>query len=89
MLSVGIDVAEARKGLDLVALDGRRQIVGSLSHATVAQVAALIAELRPDVVCIDSPPAWAAEGRSRSGERGLRGLGIAAFSGSCDRFVGA
>lgn len=84
MLSVGIDVAEQRKGLDLAALDGSRFIVASLRRATVAQVAATVAELRPDVVCIDSPPGWAADGRSRSAERALRRLGITAFSTPTD-----
>lgn len=84
MLSVGIDVAEERKGLDLVALDRHREVVTSVRRATVAQVAATVAELRPDVVCIDSPPAWAAEGRSRTAERSLRPFGITAFSTPTD-----
>ena len=36
--SVGIDVAEERKGLDLVALDADRQVIASLGHATVAEL---------------------------------------------------
>lgn len=84
MIAVGIDVAEERKGLDLVALDGGRTVVRTLRRATVAQVAAIVAELRPSVVCIDSPPAWAAEGRSRTAERELRRFGITAFSTPTD-----
>jgi predicted nuclease with RNAse H fold len=82
--SVGIDVAEERKGLDLVALDADRQVIASLGHATVADVTAVIAELRPDVVCIDSPPAWASAGRSRAAERQLRRMGITAYATPTD-----
>lgn len=84
MLSIGVDVAEERKGLDAVALDAERRVVRSIRRATVAQVAAMVADLRPDVVCIDSPPAWATTGRSRTGERELRRLGITAFSTPTD-----
>jgi predicted nuclease with RNAse H fold len=80
MLCVGIDVAEERKGLDLVALDDRRRVVTTLDRATITQATAMIAELRPDVVCIDSPPAWALVGRSRAAERELRRFGLTAFS---------
>ena len=83
-VSVGIDVAEERKGLDLVALDGDRRVVARCGRATVTAVIAVIAELRPDVVCIDSPPAWALRGRSRAAERQLRRLGITAFSTPTD-----
>lgn len=79
-LAVGIDVAEARKGLDLVALDGRRNIVDSAGRLSVEQVAALVLDrLRPDIVCIDSPPAWSTAGRSRPAERELMKLGISVF----------
>ena len=78
--SVGIDVAEERKGLDVVALAADRSIVATLDHATVDDVTALIASLRPDVVCIDAPPAWATRGRSRAAERSLRACGISAYA---------
>lgn len=78
--SLGVDVAEERKGLDLVVLDDRRRVVARRRRATVADVAALVGEHRPDVVCIDSPPAWAANGRSRAAERELRRLGITAYA---------
>jgi predicted nuclease with RNAse H fold len=84
MLSVGIDVAEERKGLDVIALDGHRQVARALRRATLAQATAMVADLRPDVVCIDSPPAWAATGRSRSAERELLRIGITAFSTPTD-----
>lgn len=78
--SLGVDVAEERKGLDVVVLDERRGVVAQRRRAAVADVAALVGELRPDVVCIDSPPAWAATGRSRAAERELRRLGITAYA---------
>lgn len=81
MLALGVDVAEARKGLDVVALDAHRAVVASVGRATPADVAALVFELRPDVVCIDSPSGWSAPGaRTRTAERALRALGITAFS---------
>ncbi|MGD9704599.1 MAG: DUF429 domain-containing protein [Acidimicrobiia bacterium] len=83
-VSVGIDVAEERKGLDLIALADDRSVVVMLDRATVADVAAVIVDLRPDVVCIDSPPAWATSGRSRAAERELRAFGITAYATPTD-----
>lgn len=78
---VGIDVAEERKGLDLVALDQHRGIVASAGHLTVEDVRHLVVgELRPNMVCIDSPSSWSISGKSRESERDLRKLGITAFS---------
>jgi predicted nuclease with RNAse H fold len=82
---VGIDVAEERKGLDLVALDGRRTIVASAGRLTVSQVVELVlGDLGPDLVCIDSPSGWSHTGRSRRSELELRTLGITAFSTPSD-----
>lgn len=78
-VSVGIDVAEVRKGLDLVALDHRRAVTERIARASVTDVVAAIARIAPDVVCVDSPPAWARTGKSRTAERALRPLGITAF----------
>ncbi len=83
-ISLGIDVAEQRKGLDLVAVDDNRTLVLRRAHATVADVVEVIRGVRPNVVCIDSPPAWASSGRSRAAERQLRALGITAFSTPTD-----
>ena len=53
-LAVGVDVAEAAKGLDLVALDGDGDIVESRGRLSVDEAVALILEeLRPAVVAID------------------------------------
>jgi predicted nuclease with RNAse H fold len=80
-MSVGVDVAEARKGLDLVALDADRHVVASHRHLTVEQVAGLILDqLRPDMVCIDSPSGWSHSGRSRQSERELARLRISAYA---------
>jgi predicted nuclease with RNAse H fold len=78
-LAVGVDVALERKGLDLVALDARRTVVASCGRLSLADVARWIAELRPSVVCIDSPPAWAASGSHRAAERALWRMGIGIF----------
>jgi predicted nuclease with RNAse H fold len=78
-VAVGIDVAEARKGLDLVALDGGRRVVAARRRLGIADVAHAIDDLAPDVVCVDSPPGWATTGKSRAVERELRQFGITAF----------
>jgi hypothetical protein len=79
--SVGIDVgAEGGKHLDVAVMDADRQIAAVGSRVPVARLATLLADHRPDVVCIDSPPAWAPSGaRSRTTERELRLLGIQAY----------
>ena len=82
--SIGIDVAEARKGLDLVAMDDTRALLTQRAHATVEEVVEVIRDIRPDVVCIDAPPTWASNGRSRAAERQLRTLGITAFATPTD-----
>jgi hypothetical protein len=77
--SVGIDVAETRKGLDLVALDSRRLIVASYGRLSVDDVVQAVLALRPTVVCIDSPSGWSRSGRSRLAERQLAQLGIQSY----------
>jgi predicted nuclease with RNAse H fold len=81
MIAVGVDVAEAKKGLDLVALDADRQVVAGHGHLTVEQVVRLVLDqLVPDIVCIDSPSGWSRSGRSRQGERELARLRISAYA---------
>ena len=77
--SVGIDVAESRKGLDLVALDRERSIATAQSRLTVDEVVEAVLSLRPTVVCIDAPSGWARAGKSRLAERQLATLGIQAY----------
>ncbi len=79
MRSLGIDVGVA-KGLDLVLMDQRRVPLAVRSHVRPAEVGPLIDELRPDVVAIDSPPRWAASGRSRRTERELAACNIQSFN---------
>jgi len=77
--SLGIDVGVG-KGLDLVLLDERRVPLQVILH--------------PDVIAIDSPPKWAASGRSRRTERELASLNIQSFNtpsrehGERNRFFG-
>jgi hypothetical protein len=80
--ALGIDVGgELRKQLDVVVMDADRQIAAVGSRVGVRRLGALIEDHRPDVVCIDSPPAWAAPGqRSRLAERELRLLGIQSYA---------
>jgi predicted nuclease with RNAse H fold len=77
--SLGIDVGVG-KGLDVVLLDERLVPLWVSSRTPVGDVERLIGELRPDVVAIDSPPRWAASGRSRLTERELAALNISSFN---------
>ncbi|HEY7761786.1 MAG TPA: DUF429 domain-containing protein [Actinomycetota bacterium] len=79
MRSLGIDVGVA-KGLDVVLLDDRLVPLHVSSRTPVGDVEQLIGDLRPDVVAIDSPPRWAASGRSRLTERELAALNISSFN---------
>jgi predicted nuclease with RNAse H fold len=78
-ISIGIDVAESRKGLDLVALDDDRHVLSSHGRLTVEDVAQITMSLRPAVVCIDSPSGWSTSGCSRSAERQLARIGIQSY----------
>jgi hypothetical protein len=79
--AIGIDVGgEQGKHLDVVVMDGDRQIAAVGSRVPVRRLGGLLADHRPDVVSIDAPPAWAPNGaRSRTTERELRLLGIQAY----------
>ena len=79
--ALGIDVGgEHRKHLDIVVMDGDRQIAAVGSRIPVQRLRALIDDQRPDVIAIDAPPAWAPTGhRSRTTERELKLLGIQAY----------
>jgi hypothetical protein len=78
-VAVGHDVAEERKGLDLVAVDGDRAVLAIAGRLSVADVARIVLEeIRPEVVCIDSPSGWSTSGKSLAGERALASLGISA-----------
>lgn len=77
--SAGIDVAEPRKGLDLVVLDRNRRILLSRGRLTVEDAAQITLSMRPAVVCVDSPSGWSTSGRSRSAERLLARAGIQSY----------
>jgi len=77
--SLGIDVGVV-KGLDLVLLDERLVPLHVSSRVRVPEVRHLIDEMRPDVIAIDSPPRWAASGRSRLTERELAAFNISSFN---------
>jgi predicted nuclease with RNAse H fold len=79
MRSMGVDVGVG-KGLDVVLLDERLVPLQVRSHVRVSDIAAMIGDLRPDVIAIDSPPRWAATGRSRRTERELAALNIQSFN---------
>lgn len=83
-IAIGVDVAEERKGLDLVVLDQTGRPLLVRRRATIADVIDVVERVEPDVICVDSPPAWAAYGRSRAAERELRQLGITAFATPVD-----
>jgi predicted nuclease with RNAse H fold len=81
--ALGIDVG-VRKGLDLVLLDEGRAVLETERHVLVEDLAKLVPDLGADVVAIDAPPTWAANGRSRLTERELRWFGIQCFNTPSD-----
>jgi predicted nuclease with RNAse H fold len=84
-IAVGVDVAEEGKGLDLVAVDHTRRLVASRGRLTVDEtVEMVLTEVRPDIVCIDSPSGWSLAGKSRQAERRLAQLGIASYPTGAD-----
>jgi predicted nuclease with RNAse H fold len=76
--ALGVDVG-VRKGLDLVLLDDSLRHGRVDRHVAPADLPPLIETAAPDVVAIDSPPGWAAGGRSRRTEREIRLFGIQSF----------
>ncbi|MBV9338936.1 MAG: DUF429 domain-containing protein [Solirubrobacterales bacterium] len=77
--AVGIDVAELRKGLDLVALDRDRNVLASRGRLSLDEVTVITLSLRPVVVCVDSPSGWSTSGSSRAAERQLASVGIQSY----------
>jgi predicted nuclease with RNAse H fold len=76
--ALGVDVG-VRKGLDVVLLDDALRCERVVRHMRPADIPSLIEAWVPDVVAIDSPPGWAAGGRSRRTEREIRLFGIQSF----------
>jgi predicted nuclease with RNAse H fold len=77
--SLGIDVGVA-KGLDVVLMDERLVPLAVRSHVRPAELGALLDDLHPDVIAIDSPPRWAPNGHSRRTERVLAACNIQSFN---------
>jgi predicted nuclease with RNAse H fold len=73
-LVLGIDVG-VRKGLDLVLLDDHGRLTGRPQRIRLDGLRAAIEASRPDVICIDSPPAFG-KGQPRATEVAIRRLGI-------------
>jgi predicted nuclease with RNAse H fold len=81
--ALGIDVSLSH-GLDAVVLDAKGQLILLPENINLSALRALVDEVRPDIVAIDSPPAWAREGRSRPIERQLQKLGIQIYACPAD-----
>jgi predicted nuclease with RNAse H fold len=77
--SLGIDVS-VRRGLDAAVLDAERNLLAVRRRQGVEDLPALLQRFAPDVVAIDSPPAWGRAGRSRHAERELRRLGLSSYA---------
>jgi predicted nuclease with RNAse H fold len=75
---MGIDVAIAR-GLDIVVLDNSLRVAFGPATLRLADLRDLIRRTEPDVIAIDSPPAWGVSGKSRPIERQLQAIGISIF----------
>lgn len=75
---VGIDVGGKRKGFDVaVVMNQSARYVGSFRSSDVVELAKKVVELRPEVIAIDSPQGWAADGNlSRTCEREFASMGI-------------
>ena len=85
MRALGVDVGGPNKGLDVVALDEDLTIVEHRAHVPVYGLSAMLGELVPDVIAIDSPPALALSGSSRKAERDLGSIGIHSYATPSER----
>jgi predicted nuclease with RNAse H fold len=83
MRALGVDVS-VRRGLDLVLLDGSPEPAALRSDVRPEDLVDLVGEMQPDVVAIDSPPAWGVGGGSRRAEQDLRRLGIQSYGTPSD-----
>ena len=78
-VAIGVDVA-ARRGCDAVTLDDDlvARPIGRVRSRP--ELAALLEQVTPAVVAIDSPPTWAPPGGRRACERELTSRGISLFT---------
>lgn len=79
MLSLGIDVG-VRKGSHLVLMDDRFQVVEIGQLTEPSEVACICSAKVPDIVAVDSPPAWARTGNARQADRQLQKRNIQLFA---------
>jgi predicted nuclease with RNAse H fold len=75
----GIDVGGTKKGFHLVILRGR-EILQVACEQDAARLPALCIEFEAEVIGIDAPCKWGAEGSGRSAERALARERISCFS---------
>lgn len=68
------------RGLDVVVLDEAGRLILGRARQTPRELETTLEDIRPDIVAIDSPPAWAVSGRSRPLERELARLGIRIYA---------
>jgi predicted nuclease with RNAse H fold len=69
-----------RRGLDIVVLGADLRLVEPpRARQTAADLGAVLENLRPACVAIDSPPSFGTEGSSRQCERDLAALGLPSF----------
>ena len=78
MRSLGIDVG-VRKGHDVVVLEDDLTVSHAAARVAAEDAKHLIRDWHPDIVAIDSPPAWSSGGKSREVEKTLGRLGIRSF----------
>ena len=76
----GIDVGGRRKGFHAVALDRTGAICGRHASSDPEQMAAWCSNLGTQLVAVDAPCTWSADGRSRPAELALKRERIQCFS---------
>src|SRR5438105_11862672 len=83
---MGIDVAVAR-GLDSVVLDDLLRVVFGPTSVRLVDRPDVIRRMDPNVIALDSPPAWGLSGKSRPIESQLQSLGISIFPTPAPEFA--
>lgn len=82
-VAMGVDVSE-RRGLDIVVMSDSL-VPQTLRSQTREGLGRALEQFAPEVIAIDSPPAWGSSGKSRLAERALARLGISSHSVPSDR----
>ena len=78
---IGIDVGGIKKGFHCVCLNNRK-IVSCIHDRELKNICKWIVDFNPDVIAVDAPCGWSANGLSRESERSLaiNGKNISCFS---------